>query len=147
MYYSAPQYTRVDAGSRTSYKEARLIHRHIYVRYDHHTWNSFTYDFNTHKGDTSFILRETYDRSKIQMHCTSEGGTHYCPNYGKFLQVYQLCTTLYSQKYVHTHMSLLNVPFQNYFPFAVIISSTLLGRLSTRFWSMAVCSFSYRCGL
>ncbi|CAM4573293.1 unnamed protein product [Leuciscus chuanchicus] len=94
-------YTRVDAGSRTSYKEPRVIHRYIYVRYDHHTWDSFTYEFNTHKGDTSFILRETYDRSHIQMHCTSEGGTHYCPNYGKFLQTYQFCTTLLSQNYVH----------------------------------------------
>ncbi|XP_077065732.1 uncharacterized protein LOC143718601 [Siphateles boraxobius] len=76
-------FTRVGAGCRTSYEEKRLIHRYIYVRYDHHTWNSFKYEFNTHKGDTSFILRETYDRSQIQMHCTSEGGTHYCPNYGQ----------------------------------------------------------------
>ncbi|KAG1928587.1 preprotein translocase subunit SecA [Pimephales promelas] len=76
-------FTRVGAHSRTTYEEKKLIHRYIYIRYDHHTWNSFRYEFNTHKGDTSFILRETYDRSQIQMHCTSEGGTHFCPNYGK----------------------------------------------------------------
>ncbi|XP_034158338.2 uncharacterized protein LOC113528924 [Pangasianodon hypophthalmus] len=76
-------YTRVDAGCTTSYQEARLIHRYIYIRYENHTWDSFRYEFNTHKGDTSFILRETYDRSQIQLHCTSEGGTHYCSNYGK----------------------------------------------------------------
>lgn len=76
-------YTRVSPGCRTSYEEKKLVHRYIYLRYDHHSWNSMSYEFNTHKGDTSFILRETYDRSQIQMHCTSEGGTHYCPNYGK----------------------------------------------------------------
>ncbi|XP_048011335.1 uncharacterized protein LOC125244980 [Megalobrama amblycephala] len=76
-------YTRIDAGCTTSYEEKRLIHRYFYVRYKDHSWNSFKYEFNTHKGNTSFILRETYDRSQIQMHCTSEGGTHYCANYGK----------------------------------------------------------------
>ncbi|XP_058628479.1 uncharacterized protein LOC131538586 isoform X2 [Onychostoma macrolepis] len=76
-------YTRLGAGRTTSYQEARLIRRYIYVRYENHTWNSFSYEFNTHKGDASFIIRETYNRSQIQMHCTSEGGTHYCPNYGK----------------------------------------------------------------
>lgn len=97
MYNSAPQFTRVDPFSETSYEEARLIHRYIYIRYKDHSWNSFRYEFNTHKGDTSFILRETYNRSQIQLHCTSEGGTHYCPNYGKVLLTYQFCTTLYSQ--------------------------------------------------
>ncbi|XP_048010494.1 uncharacterized protein LOC125244454 [Megalobrama amblycephala] len=85
-WYFATQdrgYTRIDAGCTTSYAEKRLIHRYFYVRYKDHTWNSFKYEFNTHKGNTSFILRETFDRSQIQMHCTSEGGTHYCTNYGK----------------------------------------------------------------
>ncbi|XP_073730549.1 uncharacterized protein [Misgurnus anguillicaudatus] len=76
-------YRRVNPGCTESYEEKRLIHRYIYIRYENHTWDSFKYEFNTHKGDTSFILRETYDCSQIQMHCTSEGGTHYCSNYGK----------------------------------------------------------------
>ncbi|ROJ33219.1 hypothetical protein DPX16_18041 [Anabarilius grahami] len=96
-WYFATQdkgYTRIDAGHTTSYEEKREIHRYFYVRYKDHSQHCFKYEFNTHKGNTSFILRETYDRSQIQMHCTSEGGTHYCPNYGKFLQTYQFCTTL-----------------------------------------------------
>ncbi|XP_059367798.1 uncharacterized protein LOC132106157 [Carassius carassius] len=76
-------YTYIGPGSTTSYEEALAIHRYIYFRYENHSWSSFSYEFNTHKGNTCFILKETYDRSQIQMHCTSEGGTHYCPNYGK----------------------------------------------------------------
>ncbi|XP_056593358.1 uncharacterized protein LOC130412201 [Triplophysa dalaica] len=76
-------YKYVGAGCTDTYEEKKLIHRYIYIRYEKHTWDSFRYEFNTHKGDTSFILRETYERSQIQMHCTSEGGTHYCSNYGK----------------------------------------------------------------
>ncbi|RXN30015.1 hypothetical protein ROHU_018069 [Labeo rohita] len=88
-WYFATQnrgYTYIGPHCTTSYEEARLIHRYIYIRYGNHSWKSFSYEFNTHKGDTSFILRETYDRSQIQLHCTSEGGTHYCPNYGKIEQ-------------------------------------------------------------
>lgn len=88
MNHSIIQYKYVGAGCTDTYEEKKLIHRYIYVRYEKHTWDSFRYEFNTHKGDTSFILRETYDRSQIQMHCTSEGGTHYCSNYGTFLQTY-----------------------------------------------------------
>ncbi|XP_042578929.1 uncharacterized protein LOC122137236 [Cyprinus carpio] len=93
MYNSAPQYRRIGPHStisccRTSYEEALAIHRYIYIRYKNHSWNSFSYEFNTHKrkGDTSFILKETLDRSQIQLDCTSEGSTHYCPNYGKIEQ-------------------------------------------------------------
>ncbi|XP_048013212.1 sperm flagellar protein 2-like [Megalobrama amblycephala] len=85
-WYFATQdrgYERICSGGTTSYEEAKAIHRYIHIRYNNHTWNSFSYEFNTHKGDTSFILKETYDRSQIQLHCTSEGGTRYCPNYGK----------------------------------------------------------------
>ncbi|RXN22039.1 Transposon Ty3-I Gag-Pol poly [Labeo rohita] len=89
-WYFATQnrgYTYIGPHCTTSYEEARLIHRYIYIRYGNHSWKSFSYEFNTHKGDTSFILRETYDRSQIQLHCTSEGGTHYCPNYGRIGEV------------------------------------------------------------
>ncbi|KAK9976688.1 hypothetical protein ABG768_021893 [Culter alburnus] len=85
-WYFATQnrgYERIGSGCTTSYEEAKAIHRYIHIRYNNHSWNSFSYEFNTHKGDTSFILKETYDRSQIQLHCTSEGGTRYCPNYGK----------------------------------------------------------------
>ncbi|XP_073730550.1 uncharacterized protein [Misgurnus anguillicaudatus] len=77
------EYRRVNPRSTESYGEKWRVHRYIYIRYENHGWNSFSYEYNTHKGDTSFILRETYDRSQIQLHCTSEGGTKYCPNYGK----------------------------------------------------------------
>ncbi|KAF4073475.1 hypothetical protein AMELA_G00259070 [Ameiurus melas] len=76
-------FTRLDPFSETSYEESRVVHRYIYFRYKDHTWDSFKYEFNTHKGSTTFILRETYDRSQIELHCTSEGITHYCTNYGK----------------------------------------------------------------
>ncbi|KAI7793445.1 hypothetical protein IRJ41_023817 [Triplophysa rosa] len=76
-------YTRIDPGCTTTYTEVKLIHRYIYIRYEDNTWDSFNYEFNTFKGDTSFILRETYDRSQIQLDCTSEGIVHYCPNYKK----------------------------------------------------------------
>ncbi|XP_065116652.1 uncharacterized protein [Paramisgurnus dabryanus] len=76
-------YEYVYPHSTKSFEEKKLVHRYIYIRYGNHSWNSFSYEYNTHKGDTSFILRETYDRSQIQLHCTSEGGTKYCPNYGK----------------------------------------------------------------
>ncbi|MCJ8750042.1 hypothetical protein PDJAM_G00194600 [Pangasius djambal] len=39
---------------------------------------------------------------------------------------------------INTHMRMLKIPFQIYSLFAVIMSSTLLGRLSTRCWSVAV---------
>ncbi|KTF78068.1 hypothetical protein cypCar_00046082 [Cyprinus carpio] len=74
-------YRRIAPGCTTSYDESLAIHRYIYIRYENHSWNSFSYEFNTHKGDTSFILKEALDRSQIQLHCTSEGGTRYCPNY------------------------------------------------------------------
>ncbi|XDV26027.1 hypothetical protein PO909_029835 [Leuciscus waleckii] len=92
-YYATQDrgFTRVSPYSREEYDEKKLIHRYIYVRYNHHSWNSMSYEFNTHKGDTSFILRETYDRSQIQMHCTSEGGTKYCPNYATDVAFENVC--------------------------------------------------------
>ncbi|KAG1927639.1 hypothetical protein F2P79_024089 [Pimephales promelas] len=80
-------FTCVNPHSRTSYEESLDVHRYIYIKYDNHTSNCFEYEFNTHKGDTSFILRETYDRSQIQLHCTSEGGTRYRPNYEEYSTV------------------------------------------------------------
>ncbi|KAL1276653.1 hypothetical protein QQF64_036276 [Cirrhinus molitorella] len=85
-WYFATQdrgYTDINAGCTTSYKEKRRIHRYIYIRYKKHSQNTFSYEFNTHKGDTSFILRETYNRSQIQVHCTSEKSTRYFINHGK----------------------------------------------------------------
>ncbi|XP_051747344.1 uncharacterized protein LOC127511048 isoform X7 [Ctenopharyngodon idella] len=76
-------YTRINAGGTTSYKESKLIHRYIKIRYNNHTQDSFEYEFNTFKRNPSFTLRETYDRSQIQLSCSSEGPTQYCLNYGK----------------------------------------------------------------
>jgi hypothetical protein len=47
-----------------------------------------------------------------------------------------LISTLHYQKYVDT--GLLNISFQNRWHFAAITASTLLGRLSTRGWNIAV---------
>ncbi len=115
----APQYTPIDPGRKISCDEAQANSRYIRVRYENHSCNSLSYEFNTHKGDTSFILRETEDRSQIQMLCTSDGGTRYCPNYGKLLQTCHFWTTLYSQK-ICTHQPsqqyvIVRHPIQNKF--------------------------------
>ncbi|CAM4573140.1 unnamed protein product [Leuciscus chuanchicus] len=75
-------YTRIGPNSTTSYEEERGFNRCIFIRYSKDMPDSFTYEFNTLKGDTSFILSETEDRSMIRLHCTSESGAYYCPNYG-----------------------------------------------------------------
>ncbi|RXN12429.1 glutactin-like isoform X2 [Labeo rohita] len=84
-WYFATQdrgYTHIGPHCTISYDESLAVHRYIYIRYENHTWNSFSYEYNTHKGNTSFILKETHDRSQIQLYCTSEDGTHYCTNHG-----------------------------------------------------------------
>ncbi|KAL1250677.1 hypothetical protein QQF64_018473 [Cirrhinus molitorella] len=88
------EYTRINAGCTTSYQEYWESHRFIYFRYENHTQNSFSYEFSTRKAGTSFTLKETPNRSQIQMHCTSDGGTHFCPNYGKILQALVLLYTI-----------------------------------------------------
>lgn len=88
------QYTRINPGCTTSYKEYWQNHRFIYFRYENHTCNSFSYEFSTSKVGTSIILKESHDRSQIQMHCTSDGGTRFCPNYGKFLRASVLLYTI-----------------------------------------------------
>ncbi|KAK9976718.1 hypothetical protein ABG768_021923 [Culter alburnus] len=81
MYNSAPQYTRLGCGCTKSYQEERAVHRYIYFRYDNHTFDCHEFEFNTHKGSTTFILSEA--GSQIQVHCTSEGLYRYFTNYGK----------------------------------------------------------------
>lgn len=131
MYNSAPQYTCIKPRSTASYKETKLIHRYIKIRYNNHTRNSFEYQFNTFKQNPSFTLRETNNRSQIQLSCSSEDPTHYCPNYGKFLQTYSyalhytsktLCTPDH-----HTHMFV-----ENSTP------DLLALWLSTKFWIVVV---------
>ncbi|KAI7793684.1 hypothetical protein IRJ41_025216 [Triplophysa rosa] len=75
------EFTRIDAGCTTNYEEKYLTH--INIRYENHSCDSFNYTFKNSSSATSIILKETSDRSKIQMHCTSEDAILYCPNYGK----------------------------------------------------------------
>ncbi|XP_076836233.1 uncharacterized protein LOC143481929 isoform X2 [Brachyhypopomus gauderio] len=69
--------------SHQEYGVQRAIHCYIYFRYWNHNWNTFTYEFNTHKGDPTFTLRESPDRAYIQLFCSTEGNVPNCPNYGK----------------------------------------------------------------
>ncbi|XP_036418956.1 uncharacterized protein LOC118802515 isoform X2 [Colossoma macropomum] len=85
-YYSRSSsrgFQAVSSGSRAEYGENKAIHCYIYLRYEKHSWNTFSYEFNTHKGDPTFTLRESYDRSCIQLHCSTERNVPQCPNYGK----------------------------------------------------------------
>ncbi|CAM4573391.1 unnamed protein product [Leuciscus chuanchicus] len=78
-------FTQIDAGCKTSYKESYYINCYICFRYENHIFDSFRYEFNTtnkiYWWDISFVLRETNDRSQIELRCNSDGGTRYCPNY------------------------------------------------------------------
>ncbi|XP_036418955.1 uncharacterized protein LOC118802515 isoform X1 [Colossoma macropomum] len=83
-YYSRSSsrgFQAVSSGSRAEYGENKAIHCYIYLRYEKHSWNTFSYEFNTHKGDPTFTLRESYDRSCIQLHCSTERNVPQCPNY------------------------------------------------------------------
>ncbi|KAJ7987017.1 hypothetical protein DPEC_G00334400 [Dallia pectoralis] len=63
----------------------RWVHNDLNVRYYTHSWNSFSYEFNSHKGDgnQTFTIIETSDRSCIQLQCSTEDNSPICPNYGK----------------------------------------------------------------
>ncbi|KAJ7996402.1 hypothetical protein DPEC_G00236710 [Dallia pectoralis] len=67
------------------YLTVRWIKNYLNVRYDTHSWNSFSYEFNSHKGDGSqtFTIIENSDRSFIQLQCSTEDNSPVCPNYGK----------------------------------------------------------------
>ncbi|XP_067449614.1 uncharacterized protein [Thunnus thynnus] len=70
-------------GRTEQYEEKRDIWCFIYLRYHSHTWNSFGTEYNSHKGDPTFTIRESFDRSRIEWHCNTEGSVATCPNYGK----------------------------------------------------------------
>ncbi|XP_042158079.1 Golgi resident protein GCP60-like [Oncorhynchus tshawytscha] len=63
----------------------RTIHCYLKLRYDNHSRNSFSYEFNSHKQDGSqtFTIIETSGRSLIQLLCNTESNSPTCPNYGK----------------------------------------------------------------
>ncbi|KAJ7987040.1 hypothetical protein DPEC_G00334640 [Dallia pectoralis] len=63
----------------------RWLHNYVDLRYDTHSWKSFSYEFNSHhgNGNQTFTIIETSDRSLIQLLCSTERGTPTCPNYGK----------------------------------------------------------------
>ncbi|KAI4893737.1 hypothetical protein NFI96_026669, partial [Prochilodus magdalenae] len=71
------------SGCRGEYEEGKKIHCYIYIKYQQHGGNVFTYEFNTHKGDPTFTLRENYGRSRIQLHCSTEQHVPECLNFGK----------------------------------------------------------------
>ncbi|KAF5892471.1 Protein translocase subunit SecA, partial [Clarias magur] len=74
-------YNYIGPGGAAYYDEGKKLHCYIHFRYENHNWDSFVYEFNTHKGDARFTLSETPDRSQIQLYCTSEGISQYCPNH------------------------------------------------------------------
>lgn len=102
------------------------VHCYIYFRYDNHTFDSHEFEFNTLKGNTTFILKEDNDR--IQVYCTSEGLYRYFPNPGKFLQTYRFCTTLYTKSMcTPDHQTqFLSFPSHNYLH---SFGKTFMGRL------------------
>ncbi|KAJ7987042.1 hypothetical protein DPEC_G00334660 [Dallia pectoralis] len=63
----------------------RWVHNYLKLRYYTHSWNSFSYEFNSHKGDgnQTFTIIETSGRSLIQLQCSTEDNSPTCPNYGK----------------------------------------------------------------
>ncbi|KAM9516901.1 uncharacterized protein ACWYII_044168 isoform 2-T2 [Salvelinus alpinus] len=63
----------------------RWFHCYLMLRYDNHSSNSFSYEFNSHKqnGSQTFTIIETSDRSLIQLLCDTESNSPTCPNYGK----------------------------------------------------------------
>ncbi|XP_034152932.1 uncharacterized protein LOC105014817 [Esox lucius] len=67
------------------YLNVRWIHNYLKLKYDTHSWNSFSYQFNSNKGngDITFTIIETSDRSYIQLLCSAESGAPSCVNYGK----------------------------------------------------------------
>ncbi|XP_036418950.1 uncharacterized protein LOC118802510 [Colossoma macropomum] len=85
-YYSRSQsggFQPISSGCRAEYDENKAIHCYIYLRYQNHSWNSFSYEFNSNKGNPTFTLRESYDRSCIQLFCSTERNVPQCQNYGK----------------------------------------------------------------
>ncbi|KAI4890633.1 hypothetical protein NFI96_016962, partial [Prochilodus magdalenae] len=71
------------SGCREGYDEKKNIHCYIYFRFPKHRNNAFSYQFNTNKGDSTFTLRESHDRTRIQLHCSTERHVAECPNFGK----------------------------------------------------------------
>ncbi|XP_044206348.1 uncharacterized protein LOC122981723 isoform X1 [Thunnus albacares] len=85
-YYSNSSsggFRSVYPGCTEQYDEKRDIWCYIYLRYHSHDWNSFGTEYNSHKGDPTFTISESWDRSQIQWHCSTEGSVATCPNYGK----------------------------------------------------------------
>ncbi|XP_045074124.1 uncharacterized protein LOC121583538 [Coregonus clupeaformis] len=65
--------------------KSKWIHCYLKLRYDNHSYNSFSYEFNSHKqnGSQTFTIIETSGRSLIQLLCDAESNSPTCPNYGK----------------------------------------------------------------
>ncbi|XP_051747923.1 uncharacterized protein LOC127511211 [Ctenopharyngodon idella] len=75
----------VNGGCTMSYKERYYVKCNICFRHGDDTTMSFKYEFDTtdqiYWYNITFIIRETQDRSQIELHCRNDGGTLYCPNY------------------------------------------------------------------
>ncbi|CAK6977192.1 uncharacterized protein LOC121895074, partial [Scomber scombrus] len=85
-YYSKSKtggFSCLPSGSQQQYGDELKIHCWIYVRYHKHNWNCLSYQFNTHKGNPTFYLRENWDRSLVELSCNTESGVQRCSNYGK----------------------------------------------------------------
>ncbi|XP_028980887.2 uncharacterized protein LOC105009149 isoform X1 [Esox lucius] len=77
--------TLYSGGSVENKLNSRWIHNYLKLRYGPHSWNSFSYEFNSNKGngDITFTIIETSNRSYIQLLCSTENNSPTCPNYGK----------------------------------------------------------------
>ncbi|ROK54646.1 hypothetical protein DPX16_21285 [Anabarilius grahami] len=76
----------VSGGCTTSYQEDYNRNCNIRFRHESQSNESLTYTFDTTQRinwyNITFIIRETKDHSQIELHCTNDGGSLYCPNYG-----------------------------------------------------------------
>lgn len=52
------------------------------LKYGDHQHNSFSYPYSGYQH-TTFTIRESLDRSVIELHCSTHSDVETCPNYGK----------------------------------------------------------------
>ncbi|XP_042263836.1 uncharacterized protein LOC121895074 [Thunnus maccoyii] len=92
-YYSTSSsggFRSVYPGCTEQYDEKLSVWCYIYLRYDSHDWNSFGTEYNSHKGNPTFTISESWDRSEIEWHCSTEGSVATCRNYGREEEVQRM---------------------------------------------------------
>ncbi|XP_066536390.1 uncharacterized protein [Hoplias malabaricus] len=71
------------SGCKVEYEESKAERCYIYLRFQVHYSNSFSYEFSSFKDKPTFVLRESFTRDCIELHCSTESSVQQCPNYGK----------------------------------------------------------------